>query len=137
MYESGACVTVALCMMRFFFKQKTAYEMRISDWSSDVCSSDLMSTGLGQGLPAMEIARPLHQTLLNCQLQTDLATGRISHGRVATMQSTFEQTGRVRHFQRHRHAVHTMHVECNTVGMEMDVQQPGHQQAAVERKSVG
>src|SRR3546814_1939664 len=26
-----------------FFKQKTAYEMRISDWSSDVCSSDLMS----------------------------------------------------------------------------------------------
>src|SRR3546814_10215451 len=28
--------------MFFFFKQKTAYEMRISDWSSDVCSSDLM-----------------------------------------------------------------------------------------------
>src|SRR3546814_10541883 len=27
----------------FFFKQKTAYEMRISDWSSDVCSSDLQS----------------------------------------------------------------------------------------------
>src|SRR3546814_2018525 len=29
----------------FFFKQKTAYEMRISDWSSDVCSSDLNQTG--------------------------------------------------------------------------------------------
>src|SRR3546814_9510217 len=28
--------------MFFFFKQKTAYEMRISDWSSDVCSSDLV-----------------------------------------------------------------------------------------------
>src|SRR3546814_6387547 len=28
--------------MLFFFKQKTAYEMRISDWSSDVCSSDLI-----------------------------------------------------------------------------------------------
>src|SRR3546814_3315334 len=28
----------------FFFKQKTAYEMRISDWSSDVCSSDLELT---------------------------------------------------------------------------------------------
>src|SRR3546814_20087177 len=28
-------------MFCFFFKQKTAYEMRISDWSSDVCSSDL------------------------------------------------------------------------------------------------
>src|SRR3546814_4906336 len=31
-----------LCVF-FFFKQKTAYEMRISDWSSDVCSSDLLS----------------------------------------------------------------------------------------------
>src|SRR3546814_4065092 len=36
----------------FFFKQKTAYEMRISDWSSDVCSSDLSKrirrpTGIG------------------------------------------------------------------------------------------
>src|SRR3546814_4062796 len=31
---------VVLCF--FFFKQKTAYEMRISDWSSDVCSSDLV-----------------------------------------------------------------------------------------------
>src|SRR3546814_9287553 len=29
------------CRVFFFFKQKTAYEMRISDWSSDVCSSDL------------------------------------------------------------------------------------------------
>src|SRR3546814_3721084 len=29
--------------MFFFFKQKTAYEMRISDWSSDVCSSDLVA----------------------------------------------------------------------------------------------
>src|SRR3546814_18728004 len=29
-------------MCFFFFKQKTAYEMRISDWSSDVCSSDLL-----------------------------------------------------------------------------------------------
>src|SRR3546814_7572892 len=28
-------------LLFFFFKQKTAYEMRISDWSSDVCSSDL------------------------------------------------------------------------------------------------
>src|SRR3546814_3488596 len=29
-------------LLFFFFKQKTAYEMRISDWSSDVCSSDLL-----------------------------------------------------------------------------------------------
>src|SRR3546814_5361470 len=32
-----------LVLVVFFFKQKTAYEMRISDWSSDVCSSDLPS----------------------------------------------------------------------------------------------
>src|SRR3546814_8792226 len=32
-------------MLLFFFKQKTAYVMRISDWSSDVCSSDLKSGG--------------------------------------------------------------------------------------------
>src|SRR3546814_3646027 len=31
-----------LLVFFFFFKQKTAYEMRISDWSSDVCSSDLL-----------------------------------------------------------------------------------------------
>src|SRR3546814_4171242 len=31
------------CLHFFFFKQKTAYEMRISDWSSDVCSSDLVA----------------------------------------------------------------------------------------------
>src|SRR3546814_7853298 len=37
----------------FFFKQKTAYEMRISDWSSDVCSSDLVDL-LGRYLAATE-----------------------------------------------------------------------------------
>src|SRR3546814_1737541 len=42
----------------FFFKQKTAYEMRISDWSSDVCSSDLVGLGdlLGE---ARQIEKPL------------------------------------------------------------------------------
>src|SRR3546814_3179492 len=34
-------VCSSLLSLFFFFKQKTAYEMRISDWSSDVCSSDL------------------------------------------------------------------------------------------------
>src|SRR3546814_3061776 len=35
--------------MFFFFKQKTAYEMRISDWSSDVCSSDLCGNSWREG----------------------------------------------------------------------------------------
>src|SRR3546814_12010924 len=42
-------------MIFFFFKQKTAYELRISDWSSDVCSSDLAQViRLVRGVPAAE-----------------------------------------------------------------------------------
>src|SRR3546814_2338587 len=39
-------------MCFFFFKQKTAYEMRISDWSSDVCSSDLTESWPAPATPA-------------------------------------------------------------------------------------
>src|SRR3546814_21079884 len=68
-------------MCFFFFKQKTAYEMRISDWSSDVCSSDLfhirpinvvvfhgsMITYLEGGFPLrcfQRLSRPYIATLL-------------------------------------------------------------------------
>src|SRR3546814_17250781 len=46
---------------RFFvFKQKTAYDMRIRDWSSDVCSSDLEAGGvLGAGGGALEFVEPV------------------------------------------------------------------------------
>src|SRR3546814_3444373 len=45
-------------MFRFFFlKQKTAYEMRISDWSSDVCSSDLFPDGCGGSGGVQELAK--------------------------------------------------------------------------------
>src|SRR3546814_6874521 len=40
-------------MLFFFFKQKTAYEMRISDWSSDLCSSDLIDWRRGHGRDAL------------------------------------------------------------------------------------
>src|SRR3546814_5469253 len=40
-------VVRAMCDIFFFFKQKTAYEVRISDWSSDVCSSDLLRFVMG------------------------------------------------------------------------------------------
>src|SRR3546814_7558620 len=43
-------VIILVCL--FFFKQKTAYEMRISDWSSDVCSSDLAGIGAKRNLDA-------------------------------------------------------------------------------------
>src|SRR3546814_19873712 len=42
-FESVKCWVIVF----FFFKQKTAYEMRISDWSSDVCSSDLVALSSG------------------------------------------------------------------------------------------
>src|SRR3546814_9988832 len=42
MYVLCTCVSIVSLYRFFFFKQKTAYEMRISDWSSDVCSSDLL-----------------------------------------------------------------------------------------------
>src|SRR3546814_9064810 len=48
----------------FFFKQKTAYEMRISDWSSDVCSSDLK---------------------LRCLVIIDLKLGALTHADVGQM----------------------------------------------------
>src|SRR3546814_5149576 len=41
MFSSALCPLFVCFVLFFFFKQKTAYEMRISDWSSDVCSSDL------------------------------------------------------------------------------------------------
>src|SRR3546814_4745924 len=45
-----------LFVVFFFFKQKTAYEMRISDWSSDVCSSDLLTVGEHVGMGANLVA---------------------------------------------------------------------------------
>src|SRR3546814_7325420 len=42
----------------FFFKQKTSYEMRISDWSSDVCSSDLVITGVEDAVENLEVLTP-------------------------------------------------------------------------------
>src|SRR3546814_8256726 len=43
MFSVLSCLSIGgFCF--FFFKQKTAYEMRISDWSSDVCSSDLSAS---------------------------------------------------------------------------------------------
>src|SRR3546814_6105355 len=47
----------------FFFNQKTAYEMRISDWSADVCSSDLQSLSHADAnAQAIKAGDPLHWT---------------------------------------------------------------------------
>src|SRR3546814_6062429 len=48
----------------FFFKQKTAYELRISDWSSDVCSSDLWATEVVDADAIALLAHFLHIILV-------------------------------------------------------------------------
>src|SRR3546814_5425738 len=63
---------VVKCVFCFFFKQKTAYEMRISDWNSDVCSSDL-HIGINK-LPHSDVL------LLNRDLLTTGFPGQIAPG---------------------------------------------------------
>src|SRR3546814_3100298 len=82
------CLFLYFCFCcLFFFKQKTAYEMRISDWSSDVCSSDLGSSAsttwsgirvsavtallLGTSIPSMVFA----QTIAEAPAASDDSTG--------------------------------------------------------------
>src|SRR3546814_8730755 len=67
----------------FFFTQKTAYEMRISDWSSDVCSSDLVVDSLG----LLDLAeRPRADLLRRGQGDTNLVEGRSGLDRIEDVQ---------------------------------------------------
>src|SRR3546814_9358247 len=70
-------------MFFFFFKQKTAYEMRISDWSSDVCSSDLgdavqmiheLNQTRDRGLyqEVGKLTRELHSAIVNFQIDPNM-----------------------------------------------------------------
>src|SRR3546814_8619940 len=70
----------------FFFKQKTAYDMRISDWSSDVCSSDLFIKEL-----AYSILTDDQQEHLQQHLEIDLATEAGGLGRFRV--NVFHQRG--------------------------------------------
>src|SRR3546814_13883595 len=68
----------------FFFKQKTAYEMRISDWSSDVCSSDLVPlqrtrpSSLKSRRTFRASSRPIRRFLRSTTLRTVLLKSAIS-----------------------------------------------------------
>src|SRR3546814_17708855 len=64
-----------------FFKQKTAYEMRISDWSSDVCSSDLR--GCGRGGAGKHLIAPL-QRIRHGRGRPDAKSGEDEHDGRAT-----------------------------------------------------
>src|SRR3546814_11744491 len=66
-------------MFFFFFKQKTAYEMRISDWSSDVCSSDLLQSRLAViGGVRGNVQQNQFPSIRVLQLQTSGLNGLIS-----------------------------------------------------------
>src|SRR3546814_9349448 len=78
------CVLVCISglVFIFFFKQKTAYEMRISDWSSDVCSSDLSENTLsfesdGQAVDALEAVL---EKAVQGQMISDVALGAFLSG---------------------------------------------------------
>src|SRR3546814_3400066 len=65
---------MCVCVYVFFFKQKTAYEWRISDWSSDVCSSDLTTPCRLQAKPAAATGLDRHSDASPHYL---VATGRL------------------------------------------------------------
>src|SRR3546814_1566530 len=70
-------VYYVLVVLSFFFKQKTAYEMRISDWSSDVCSSDLhlvrLVRELRADLPELRNVEPMNRARAHRCRNTDAA----------------------------------------------------------------
>src|SRR3546814_6207284 len=71
-----------LCVF-FFFKQKTAYEMRISDWSSDVCSSDLFVNERREDRRHRHADPPWHHAGDVCPAAGDHAEHRQRHDRRA------------------------------------------------------
>src|SRR3546814_19671913 len=66
---------LCLTFFFFFFKQKTAYEMRISDWSSDVCSSDLPMVQSQLNLDDLYLAVLLSSKALGVRLRPALKAG--------------------------------------------------------------
>src|SRR3546814_15121270 len=84
--------------MFFFFKQKTAYEVRISDWCSDVCSSDLMraKAGLTWSQSAGSACRPMASVMaLNCAA-CGAALSAVAAGSNSTLKNGSESTTTIR-----------------------------------------
>src|SRR3546814_5235825 len=98
---------VGLCVIFFlFFKQKTAYEMRISDWSSDVCSSDLPGGATEKSAHTSDTGGHPRRTLWRHGARVEPAACRHSQqcpGRAAIAREESSRPGRdSRHYYRHR-----------------------------------
>src|SRR3546814_7193343 len=78
-----------LCVLFVFFfvKQKTAYEMRISDWSSDVCSSDLRHAVLQKRIRGQPLVRREALARIEAQLAQRLANEGLQHRLVSRVKS--------------------------------------------------
>src|SRR3546814_10129357 len=81
-------IGVMICF--FFFKQKTAYEMRISDWSSDVCSSDL------------EIGHVAVHTMSSCCSASDIDPSRSTESAPVGLQKVEDYGARERRSEERR-----------------------------------
>src|SRR3546814_9142017 len=87
MIFEGSSFLVWVVWLFVFFKKKTAYEMRISEWSSDVCSSDL--PGMRQrAVSAVGIARDAPETRL---MPEDAGEGRGDADRAAAVRTRSEE----------------------------------------------
>ncbi len=64
MHGDTVILNVILPFFIFFFKQKTAYEIRIRDWSSDVCSSDLNADGMAFSKKDSEMSEATREALI-------------------------------------------------------------------------
>src|SRR3546814_8842106 len=80
-YLMSILYLVFLLFVFFFFKQKTAYEMRISDWSSDVCSSDLSIT-LTSDQVSQTVNAALENPLLGSQARASLLNSYAQYYRI-------------------------------------------------------
>src|SRR3546814_7461392 len=88
----NVCVGVMsrFCYFFFFFvKQKTAYELRISDWSSDVCSSDLFGGSTGA------IYRQFSVTIASAMILSVLVAMTLTPAMCATLLTPIEKDGHV------------------------------------------
>src|SRR3546814_5394560 len=103
-------VTWCCCVVFvFFFKQKTAYEMRISDWGSDVCSSDLLlrrRAGTREGRLVAESSRAVDRAQQHLQ-EMDRPTGMetVGMGRDAAHGRSEEHTSEPQSLMRISYAV--------------------------------
>src|SRR3546814_1899927 len=77
------------CLYFFFFKEKTAYEVRISDWSSDVCSSDLSKAAIVHLTSDLAAQWAVHNIRVNA-----IAPGSIETGMTETLDPAIQERTR-------------------------------------------